>query len=108
MWNAPARWLRRCWHGAWPACLLVGAFVVTWIGSALTWMLSPGTRSSDIVWFGGLAFLLVFGIPLLIAWGIWSGFGLRHWAGRLALYGVIVLCEICLFGWLFVQNPPQM
>ncbi len=71
-------------------------------------LFSPGTRLGNSIWVGGLLFLLAFGLPLLVAWGVWSGLRLRHWAARSVLYGVLALGVIGLCLWFVVSNPPQM
>ena len=47
--------------------------------------------------------------PLLVAWALWSAFGLRRWTARLGLYVALALIDLSACLWLFVSLPsPQM
>ncbi len=90
--NDPSSRPQTIWRRAWPAWLLLGATLLIWLVSAVgaaPWL--QQYRISDTAEFGGGALLVVFGLPLLIAWGLWSAFSLRHWAARLGVYAALLL-----------------
>jgi hypothetical protein len=106
----PPSWLRSCWRRAWPACLFVGAAVIFWVVAALGEAPSLRThRVSEIATFGGVVFLIVVGLPLLAAWGLWSALRIRHWAARLSLYAGLLVADFSFCVWLFLNTGrPQM
>lgn len=51
-------------------------------------------------------FLGYLGAPLLAAWGLWSMFGWRHWALRLALYVALLVAFVGGLILVALQNLP--
>ncbi len=99
-----------CWRHGWPAFLFVGAAAFFWVVAAVGEI--PGLRErrvSEIATFGGVVFLIVLGLPLLVAWGLWSALGIRRWAARSGLYAGLVVADFGVFVWLFLNSGrPQM
>lgn len=98
------------WRRAWPASLVLAAAALVFVGSMIASAMPGlrGTRAADVVPIWGMWGLVVFGLPLLFAWALWSAVRVQNWAGRLGIYVVMLLsiCGLCV--WLFVANPPQM
>lgn len=107
--NPPPRRATR-WRRAWPAWVFLGAaclIVITGVAGNL-----PGLaqyRITTIAAFWGTACLVMFGLPLLIAWAAWSLLKARHWAARVAIYLALTLAAVLACLWLFVATfHPQM
>jgi hypothetical protein len=107
--DRPSR-LRTIWLRAWPGWLFLGAVVFTRFISAMGAALSlQQYHVSDIAEFGGNACLIVFGLPLLAAWGLWSALSVRHGAARLGVYMALLLAVLGVIAWFpLTGKPPQM
>ncbi len=60
-------------------------------------------RASALAAAGGTLCLFVFGLPLLVAWAVWSLLRVRHWGLRGAIYLVLWCGDVWLAAWLFVN-----
>jgi hypothetical protein len=99
------------WRRAWPASVVLAAAAVLFICNVVAHVVPGwrGTRTPDVIAIEGLWALALLGLPLLLAWALWSVMRVRHWAGRLGVYVVVVLAIVALCFWLFfVVSPPQM
>lgn len=104
--NATSR-VRRLWLQAWPAWIFVGAIGLMLAGVILGQVVPilEEYRVTPLAAAGGIACLIVFGFPLLVAWAVWSLLKVRHWAARCAVYLVLWLGDLCLSVWLVVHSP---
>jgi cobalamin biosynthesis protein CobD/CbiB len=98
------------WRRAWPATVALGLVALVFLGKIVAQLVPAwrGTRTPDVIALGGLWALVLLGLPLLLAWALWSVLRVRHWAGRLAVYVVIVLIIVALCLWFVFAHPPQM
>jgi hypothetical protein len=99
------------WRRAWPASLFLAAVALVFVASAIAGAMPGlrGTRAAMVVPIAGIWSLVVLGLPLLCAWGLWSAMRVQHWAGRLGVYLGIVLCVCGFCVWFFLYvSPPQM
>ena len=98
------------WRRAWPASLLLAAAALVFLCKFIARLVPPwrDTRTPDVIGLGGLWMLVLLGLPLLLAWALWSMMRVRHWAGRLGVYAVIVLGIAALCLWFIFSHPPQM
>jgi hypothetical protein len=62
-------------------------------------------RVTALVAAGGVACLIVFGAPLVVAWGVWSLLKIRHWVARSAVYLVLWLGDLGFLVW-WVGHAP--
>jgi hypothetical protein len=97
--------IRTLWLRAWPAWTVLGAIAVIIAGMILGEAVPvlQENRFSALAGVGGTGCLIVFGLPLLAAWAVWSLLRVRHWAARVAIYLVLWCGDAWLAGWLFVN-----
>jgi hypothetical protein len=98
------------WRRAWPLTLGLAAAALVFLCNVIAHLVPGwrGTRTPDVIAIGGLWTLALLGLPLLLAWALWSVMRVRHWAGRLGVYLVVVLAIVALCVWFFFSHPPQM
>jgi len=99
------------WRRAWPASLCVVGVVLVIVGRMVARVVPGlrGTRVADEVAIWGMWGLALLGIPLLLAWALWSLTRVHHWAARVGIYLAVVLGVAGLCLWFFVAiGPPQM
>jgi hypothetical protein len=104
--NATSR-VRRIWRQAWPAWVLAGAIGLIIAGMILGQVVPilEEYRVTALAAAGGVGCLIVFGVPLLVAWAVWSLLKIRHWAGRSAVYLVLWLGDVGFLVW-WIEHAP--